>query len=109
MADVVQTFEVRIFMAGDIETAQRWLRHHAYQNGLCATITPTTFIYTGGEETGFVVGLVNYPRFPTTRPVLRARALMLAEALVIECCQRTALVVADDETTWIQIPPPGTS
>jgi hypothetical protein len=61
----VPTYAVRLYIAGDVETAKRWLRHECWREGLCVTIEPTTFIYTGGEEDGFVVGFVNYPRFPT--------------------------------------------
>lgn len=32
--------------------------------GLCVTVTSTRFIYTGGWEMGYRVGLRNYPRFP---------------------------------------------
>lgn len=102
----VPTYQASIFMAGEIETAKRWLRRHCYERGLCVTVTPTAFIYTGGEEHGFVVGLVNYPRFPGTPAAIRARAVQIAQALIVECCQRTALVVASDETTWIEVPVP---
>lgn len=33
--------------------------------GLCVTITSTRFVFTGGYEMGFRVGLRNYPRFVT--------------------------------------------
>ena len=32
--------------------------------GLCVTVTPTKYIYTGGCENGAIVGLINYPIFP---------------------------------------------
>jgi len=32
---------------------------------LCVTITPTKFIYVGGWEPGCIIGLINYPRFPS--------------------------------------------
>lgn len=34
--------------------------------GLCVTVTPTKFIYTKRWEPGCIVGLINYPRFPST-------------------------------------------
>ena len=101
------TCQVSVYMAGDLETARRWLRRHCYERGLCVTLTATSFIYTAGEEAGFVVGLVNYPRFPSTPEQLRSRALEIARGLIVECCQRTALVVSPDLTAWINIPAPG--
>lgn len=61
------SIRVQIFMAGDISEAKKEIRSYCYEVGLCVTVTPTDFIYTGGEESGFVIGLVNYPRFPDSR------------------------------------------
>lgn len=33
--------------------------------GLCVTVTPTTYAFTGGTCEGVIVGLINYGRFPT--------------------------------------------
>ncbi len=100
------TVSVAVYMAGDIDTAKRWLRREVYQRGLCVTIRPETFLYTGGEESGFSIGFVNYPRFPSSPGDTESRAIAIAEALVVECCQRTALVVGR-VTTWITTEPPG--
>lgn len=96
----LETYTVRIYMAGDIETAKRWLRHEVWREGLCVTVEPTTFIYTGGEEEGFVVGLINYPRFPSDPASILIRARIIAAGLVSECAQRSALVLAPDVTEW---------
>jgi hypothetical protein len=103
----VETYTATIYMAGDIETAKLWLRRYAYDHGMCATVTPTTFVYTGGEEAGFMVGLVNYPKFPRQPDQIRALASRLAHVLIAECCQKTAIIVATDRTEWIQVTPPG--
>lgn len=103
----VPTFTVIIHMAGDINTAKRFLRRECYREGLCVSVSPETFIYTGGEEIGFLVRLVNYPRFPSEPEELRQRAYKIAQALVVECNQKTALVMDSERTAWIQIRPPG--
>ena len=103
----VETIVVTIYMAGDIDTAKRWLRRRCYERGLCVTVTPTTFIYTGGEEAGFAVGFVNYPRFPSDADILCETAQQIADALIVECCQKSALIVAPDRTEWITKKPPG--
>jgi len=102
-----ETARVTIEMAGDVETAKRWLRRFCYGRGLCVTVEPQTFIYTGGEEVGFSVGLLNYPRFPSELPALEARALEIAEGLIVECCQKTALIVGPRLTQWLTLDPPG--
>jgi hypothetical protein len=103
----VPTYTVRLYMAGDIDHAKRLLRDECYNRGLCVTVEATTFIYTGGEESGFVVGFVNYPRFPSEFGVLLARAVAIAKKLVPALNQKSALLVAPDETMWLTIDPPG--
>lgn len=97
------TFTVRLYMAGSIEQAKQVLRREVFppNDGLCVTVEPTTFIYTGGEEAGFVVGFVNYPRFPTTPEALTERAKTVAVRLLVELCQWSALLVTPTETIWL--------
>lgn len=98
---------VTVEMAGDLDTAKRWLRKLCYAEGRCVTVTPTTFIYTGGEETGFRIGLVNYPRFPSTLLELETFAMVIARGLLIECCQKTALVTTPETAFFLPLDPPG--
>lgn len=101
-----KTYNMSIYMAGDIETAKAYLRRYCYKTGFCVTITQTQFIYTGGEEAGFIVGIVNYPRFPTTQKHLFLRARKIARSLIRACCQRTALIVPtvpSDRTEWLEV------
>lgn len=97
------TYAVTIYLAGDLDTAKRWLRRECYERGLCVTVRRETFIYTAGEEDGFAVGLVNYPRFPSTPDDIWTRARSIAESLIRECCQRTALVVGPEQTEWLNV------
>jgi hypothetical protein len=108
MIETSHSFVATVYLAGDIDTAKRWLRRRCYERGLCVTIDPTAFIYTGGEESGMRIGLVNYPRFPTANEIVHAIAVELAEALVVECCQKTALVVSGLRAEWVHVTPPGT-
>lgn len=61
-SNIVPTFTITLWIAGDIETARRRIHERAYFNGMCVTLTPTTFVYTGGEEAGMAIGFVSYPR-----------------------------------------------
>lgn len=94
------SFSVSIYMAGDIDTAKQALRHEVLREGLCVTVTPTSFIYSGGEEQGFVVGLVNYPRFPSEPEQIKDRADAIADLLIEACAQWSALVVTPPLTEW---------
>ena len=87
-------------MAGDIDVARQAIREFCYDVGLCVTVTPTTYIYTGGEEAGFVVGFINYPRFPVEPDDLWDTATEVAQLLVERCCQHSYTLVAPDRTEW---------
>ena len=61
-------------MAGDIEVARKVCHDFCDELGWCVTVTPTTYVYRGREEAGFIVGAINYARFPA--PLARAEATM---------------------------------
>jgi hypothetical protein len=94
-------------MAGDITQAKQVCREYCWEVGLCVTIEPTTYIYTAGEEEGFRVRLINYPRFPNNYDGLRARAVALAARLAIKCCQRSYTIAGPDTTEWFTLDAPG--
>jgi hypothetical protein len=97
----VNTHSVKVYIAGDVEKARDSLRRQCFEEGLCVTLTPTDFIYTGGMESGVVVGFVNYPRFPTTLEALFARAIIVAKQLMNDLYQNSVLIVGDRQTKWI--------
>lgn len=92
----------RIYMSGPIAIAEQVCREEC-QSGLCVTIEPTKFIYTGGEELGFVIGLINYPRFPSEQSVITDRAKSIAMKLMERLCQHSSLVMTPDCTDWYSI------
>jgi hypothetical protein len=96
----VPTYWARIYIAGDIAMIKQVCREHCMEIGLCVTVDPTTYIYTGGEESGAVVGLINYPRFPSDQEAIYARALDLAEKLMERCCQQSYSIVTATDTVW---------
>lgn len=100
MIQFAATVRVDIFMAGDIEQAKQVCREYCFEVGLCVTIEPVTYIYTGGEETGVRVGLINYPRFPCTADEILAKARALADLLMHRLCQHSYSIVGPDQTEW---------
>lgn len=95
------TYTIRLYLSGPIEIAKQAIREECLREGLCVTIEPTTFIYTGGEEAGFVVGLVNYPRFPSEPEALLTRARAVMGKLLEATHQHSALLVAPNLTEWV--------
>lgn len=97
---VVPTIRYDIFIAGDVAQAKQLCREFCLEQGLCVTVEPVAYIYTGGEEAGVRVGLINYPRFPTEKSSLRNVAKALAHKLMLGLCQHSYTMAGPDETEW---------
>ncbi|HBO9153605.1 hypothetical protein [Pseudomonas aeruginosa] len=100
-----ETYWIKLYLSGPIEIAKNIIRQECLREGLCITIDPTTFIYTGGEETGYTVGIVNYPRFPTSPDDLEDRARQLMHLLLEGTYQHSALMMTPTATEWVSIRP----
>jgi hypothetical protein len=92
---------VWIWIAGDAQEAKRICQAYCLRVGLCVTVTKTDFVYTGGFEEGVQVGLVNYPRFPTSPEQLWETAEILALELIEGLYQHSALVQSGSRAVWI--------
>ncbi|MGR9441635.1 hypothetical protein [Rhizobium leguminosarum] len=101
----VPSFNIEVHMAGDINAATLFLQQEAARKGMCVTLTPQTFIYSGGREEGFRVGLINYPRFPKTPDELFGEARMIGLWLRAHLGQASFSIVTPRETTWISTKP----
>lgn len=95
------SFNVDIHMAGDINAAGMIIQRYAAETGLCVTLMPQSFIYTGGREEGFRVGFINYPRFPKDPGDILARAHDLARNLRVQLGQMSYSIVTPLETIWV--------
>lgn len=89
-----------IYMAGDIAVAKQVCREYCLRVGLCVHVEAVDFIYTGGEEAGFKVGLINYPRFPSDAEDIGRKAAELADALRERLYQHSYSIVGPVETIW---------
>lgn len=99
------TFWLKIYSSGPIEQAKQILRADFQRDSLCVTIEPTQFVYKGGEETGFVIGLINYPRYPSRPQEITARGLDLARRLLEGLYQDHILIMTPEQTHWLSRTP----
>jgi hypothetical protein len=100
-SNYIATYYVLIHMAGDLAQAKHVCREFCLRVGLCVTITPTTYIYTGGEEEGFTVRLINYPRLPKEPDEILATARLLAGELRVRLCQHSHTIETPAVTEWV--------
>ena len=94
------SYPVSIFMAGHYVAALEICRQYCDEVGFCVTVTPTHYVYTGGHESGFIVGLINYPRFPASQAEIASKAVALADRLRRELGQESYSIQYLDETVW---------
>lgn len=94
------TLRFDIFIAGDLAQAKQVCREYCMEVGACVTVEPVDYIYTGGEEAGARIGIINYPRFSTTADALFAKAERLAGQLMVRLCQHSYSIVGPEETVW---------
>lgn len=100
----VPSYPVSIFIAGEYDRTVQHCNDFCDYHGLCVTVTPTEFVYTGGREKGSIIGLINYPRFPSTPEAIFARAEELALSLLEHLRfppQQSCTIQAPDKTLWI--------
>jgi hypothetical protein len=94
--DALRAYKAEIYVAGDIETCKRVCRQECFRKGLCVTVEPVTYVFTGGAEEGVRVGLIQYPPFPASEESILERAVALGELLAEACCQWSYAVCSTD-------------
>lgn len=94
------TYKIQLYLAGPIEIAKQLVREYCFSEGLCVTITPTTYIYTGGEEIGYIVEFINYPRFPVDKTKIESQAELLLKRLIEDTFQKSGTLVTPTKSVY---------
>lgn len=98
--EVAPSHECVIYIAGDYDDARRACRDWCDLGG-CVSVQRVDYIYTGGEEAGVSVRLINYPRFPETEAETMRKAQKLARMLMQQLHQSSASIVGPTDTVWL--------
>lgn len=93
-------FSATIYAAGDINAAKQACRSYCLKVGLCVHVYQVDYIYTGGEESGFAIGIINYARFPQTAEMILHHARTLAELVRERTYQHSYSIVTPDSSYW---------
>lgn len=96
-----KTYSAEIYMAGDMDQCRHELQKMAASEGMCVSLESVDYIYTGGMERGFVIRLINYPRFQSFPDEIKRNAVRIAQALLGSLGQGSCSVVCSDETIFI--------
>lgn len=92
------TYWIKIYIAGDINAIKQTCREFCMDVGLCVTINEIDYIYTGGEEKGVEIGIINYPRFPKKETELFTQAKELGHLLIEKACQKSFSIMTPNNT-----------
>jgi hypothetical protein len=104
---ISKTFRATIYVGakegydGIIHTwdeAGKILQDYCNDKSYCVTLKSTNFIYKDGNEPGFEIGLINYPRFPSTTEEISKKANDLAIIFKEKFKQNRVSVVCDNTT-----------
>lgn len=68
----------------------------------CVTITPTTFVYVGDNEPGFVVGFIRYPRYVNSKKEIQKRAIKLGMLLMKELGQNRVTITTPKKSIMLE-------
>lgn len=108
---IVDTFQATIYVGfkehydgleHTLDEVEKICQDFCDKVGLCVTITPTRYIYTEGNENGCIVGLINYPRFPSSNGKIFNKAISLAEILMKEFNQYKVTIVSSSKTIMLE-------
>lgn len=96
----VKSCPISIFIAGDYEHAKRICKQYCDDTGFCVTVTSTEYVHTSGQESGVIIGLINYPRFPSDLETMLTRAINLAIMLREQLGQESFSIQTPESTIW---------
>lgn len=92
---------VTLYMGGSVNAVKDLLARRAAEHGVCWSVEPTEFIYSGGRELGVVVRQIAYARFPSSLVSAMADMLALGEWLMRETGQGSFSVVGPAESVFV--------
>lgn len=96
-------YRVSIFICGDYDEAVQHCRDFVDAVGLCVTVTPKAYCYTGGMQNGVEVGLINYARFPRDKEEVWNRGCQLADYLLTMLNQGSYTIQDEENSLFVSI------
>jgi len=87
-----------LFVAGSYHAIEQICREFVL-SGLCVTIEPIKYIYSGGAEDGTKIGFIQYARFPTDEEEILKKVECLGK-LIVERSGQLSFSIVDPYKTY---------
>ena len=100
LEDRLKSWWAWIYVGGDLATAEMVCRESCFERGLCVTIKPVKYIFTGGTEEGVQIGMIKYVPFPEEKKALVDRAIKLGQKIAEANFQWSYTVITRDESIY---------
>ena len=106
-----KTIEVKIFCGlraqytskvYSAEIVRKELQEYCDRVSLCVSVTETNFVYKNGKEPGVLIGLINYPRFPSSDKKILEHAKEIGYALMYTLEQNRVTIITPTETIMLE-------
>ncbi len=85
-----------------IEECKNFCQIYVNRVSWCVTVTETEFIYKDGREPGAIIGIIQYPRFPTDESELKRKTIDIAELLKEQFHQERVSINFPDEVIMLE-------
>lgn len=111
IANMTETYSAKVFVGlkegydGSVHHWREvvpWCREYCDAVGLGVNITPINFAYTGGDESGVCVEVIQYPRFPSSHQTIKNHAYSIGHLLMTMFKQYRCTLVCSDFTYLIE-------
>lgn len=97
-----QSATFQIYIAGDMAVLKEACRVECERKGWCVAVAPVDYIYTGGEESGAVITIINYAKFPESIDTIESRVVDFATLLLQKLHQKSCSIVGPEKTFYIK-------
>lgn len=98
--ETAKTYTATIHIAGEYHRIKDICARYC-QKGLCVSLAKTDYIYTGGQQSGYAITLINYPRFKSTSEKINQEAFELAKMLIIDGYQDSCTIITTDNSYYM--------
>jgi|AGFS01.1.fsa_nt_gi hypothetical protein len=102
LKNTVPTFYANLHIAGNFDVCQQECNRITYEFGFCFQVSKVEYIYTGGQESGMLIRVINYPRFPRDPEEITKLCTQFGFRLAEKLCQKSFTLETSTDTMYFE-------